>query len=338
MTVVTSKKTQDRIKELASKGKSTRTIASILGVSKTTATKYSKECFDGTKAIQYGRPQILDKYDVKYICRLAITGKCSTATEIRDELWQYAGIRVSSCTILRTLRDNEIRSRYKIKRPKLTKSHRRARRDFELSHRNWSEAKWGKVVWSDETKINIRGSDGRQRTLRKNGQQLQDHDVIPTVKHGGGSIMVWGCMLSSGVGYLCRVDGGLNSEMYQNILKDELMKTLDWYGLDKSEITFQQDNASSHTAKSTDKWFKDNGIKVLSWPSQSPDLNPIEHLWDHLKRRLQDFPRPNNADELWEQVQAIWNDISPSTCASLSSSMIMRLEAVRKSKGGYTTY
>src|SRR5690349_12665854 len=124
--------------------------------------------------------------------------------------------------------------------------------------------------------------------------------------------------------------------MYQNILSDELIATLDWYGLDRGEIIFQQDNASPHTAASTLQWFKDNGIKLMKWPAQSPDLNPIEHLWDLLKRNVRELPPASNLDELWERAQDAWNSITPDGCKSLVDSVPRRLQEVCQAKGGYT--
>jgi DDE superfamily endonuclease len=245
---------------------------------------------------------------------------------------------VSPNTIMRALKRHRIKSRYKKKCPQLSKSHHRARMAFERAHRLWQDDDWDKVVWSDETKICLFGSDGRERAFRKDGEPLRDHHVTPTKKFGGGSIMVWGCMLSSGVGYLCRIDGGVDAEMYESILSDELMETIQWYGLDKEEIIFQQDNASCHTASRIKKWFQTNGIKVMTWPAQSPDLNPIEHLWDHIKRKLKDLLPAGDLDQLWEQVQDIWNAIDKDTCFRLVRSMPKRLEAVRKAKGGYTSF
>ena len=224
---------QEQVKELSCQGKSSRDIASILSISRSTVARILKKSHLGSSTTKNGRPRLLDDHDERYICRLAITGKCSTATKIKQELSAYSGIKVSSKTIMRTLNRNQIKSRYKKKKPQLSKSNRQARVQFEKVHRSWQESDWDQVIWSDETRICLYGSDGRERTLRKDGFALQDHDIIPTKKFGGGSIMVWGCMLSSGVGYLCRVDGGMNAEMYLNVLNDELMQTLDWYGLDK---------------------------------------------------------------------------------------------------------
>ncbi|CAB4445033.1 unnamed protein product [Rhizophagus irregularis] len=107
---------------------------------------------------------------------------------------------------------------------------------------------------------------------------LQDAHVKPTVKFGGGSIFVWGCFTSSGVGYLIRIEGGLDAELYCKILEENLMDTLHYYDLDINNIIFQQNNDLKHTAARIKQWFEDNEIEVLSWPPQSPDLNPIEHL------------------------------------------------------------
>ena len=86
-------------------------------------------------------------------------------------------------------------------------------------------------------------------------------------------------------------------------------------------------------------WFQDNGVEVLDWPAQSPDLNPIEHLWFHLKRRLGVYPdAPKSMLELWERVQEEWEKIPKETCLELIRSMPRRVAAVLKAKGGYTKY
>ena len=151
--------------------------------------------------------------------------------------------------------------------------------------------------------------------------------------------MVWGCMTSQGVGYLTRIDAGLDAALYQRILSDELMETLRWYKLNVKDVVFQHDNDPKHTAHSTHQWLDDHKFVVLDWPAQSPDLNPIEHLWSEIKRHLCSLPvPPTNLDHLWDKVQNIWNAIEVDVCTNLIDTMPQRIKAVIKAKGGYTKW
>ena len=137
-------------------------------------------------------------------------------------------------------------------------------------------------------------------------------------------------MTAQGVGYACQID---------SIMDAELLQTLSYFKLDLDKIIFQQDNDPKHTSCAAQKWFEDNEIKVLEWPAQSPDLNPIEHLWVYLKKRLAEYKtEPSGMLELWEQVEAEWNKIPVQVCMDLIESMPRRIAAVLKARGGYTKY
>ena len=100
---------------------------------------------------------------------------------------------------------------------------------------------------------------------------------------------------------------------------------------------FQHDNDPKHTAVIVTKYLQNNGINVLKWPSQSPDLNPIENLWAILDRSLSDRI-PSNESELYAQLLQEWNKISPVILHSLIKSMPQRCQAVIDSQGYPTKY
>ena len=129
-------------------------------------------------------------------------------------------------------------------------------------------------------------------------------------KFGGGSIIVWGCMTWEGVGYACKIDGKMDADLYCQILEEDLMRSLSYHQKFSAQIMFQQDDDPKHTSKKAQTWFHTKGIEVMQWPAQSPDLNPIEHLWNHMKRKLEEYENPpNSVKELWEQFEVEWDKI-----------------------------
>jgi transposase len=324
--------------QLLSQGLSIRKVAMQVGISAATAGRIAQN-LPHRVGIRGGRPHLLSDADKRKITRDITSGNYDTAVQVTAGLANNTGVVVSVNTVRRVLRKNGMYSTKKIKKPMLSRRHRNARMEFAIRHKDWTVKDWCKVVWSDETKINHLGSDGREWCWKHRGEGLSDRTCQPTVKHGGGSLMVWGCITAEGIGYLTRIDGHLNADLYCQILRDELMKSLEYRNLDINEIIFQQDNDPKHTSNMAKNCLQELGLKVLQWPAQSPDLNPIEHLWDHLKRRLSAWPRqPTGMLELWERVEEEWEGISQGVVVKLFESMPCRIAAVLKAKGGMTNY
>ena len=103
-------------------------------------------------------------------------------------------------------------------------------------------------TWSDETKIHIFGTDGVQIVWRRKGEEYNEKCMVPTVKHGGGSVLLWGCMSAAGVGELLFINGIMNSQMYCEILKEKMIPSLCALG---HRALFQHDNDPKHTSKAT---------------------------------------------------------------------------------------
>ena len=150
--------------------------------------------------------------------------------------------------------------------------------------------------------------------------------------------MVWGCMRWNGVGKLVEVQGKMNAEQYCEILENGMVESFEKLDME-DECYFQQDNDPKHTSHYATQWFSDNNIAVLEWPAQSPDLNPIEHLWEHLKHQLQKYDTsPKGVHELWERVVEEWNEITTEVCQNLIESMPRWIKAIIKANGGHTKY
>ncbi len=157
-----------------------------------------------------------------------------------------------------------------------------------------------KILWSDETKIERFGLNSKRYVWRKSGTAHHLSNTVPTVKHGGSSIMLWGCFSAAGTGQLVAIEGKMNAAKYRDILDENLLQSAQDLRLGQ-KFTFQQDNDPKHTAKIMKEWLHNNSVTVLEWPSQSPDLNPIEHLWKDLKMAVHQR-LPSNLTEL-ERLQ-----------------------------------
>jgi DDE superfamily endonuclease len=228
----------------------------------------------------------------------------------------------------------------KRKHPLLKAQHRKDCLKFACYHANWTVEDWKRVLWSDETKINRIGSDGRVYVWKRKGEPLSDRTTLPTVKHGGGNnLMVWGCFGWNGVGVLTEVQGIMDKHQYVEILEGGVLESFENLEMEEGKRYFQQDNDPKHASKLVQQWFEDQDIEVIGWPAQSPDINPIEHLWHILKMALKEYPEPpKGAHELWDRVVVEWSKIPVETCQKLIESMPRRIAAVIKAKGGHTKY
>ncbi len=139
---------------------------------------------------------------------------------------------------------------------------------------------------------------------RKSNTAFQKKNIIPTVKYGGGSVMVWGCFAASGPGRLAVINGTMNSAVYQKILKDNVRPSVRDLKLKRTWVL--QQGQWSKTHQQIHLWMaEEKQMKTLEWPSQSPDLNPIEMLWHDLKRRFM-LEKPSNVAELQQFCQDEW--------------------------------
>jgi hypothetical protein len=249
------------------------------------------------------------------------------------------GINISRRTVSNVLHKFGYVARIKKKKPRLTDSQKKARFQWAKKYSTWTIEEWKNIIWSDESKFNVLNSDRKEYYWTNNQGQITKESVKPTLKFGGGSIMVWGCMTWKGIGFSCKIDGNMDADLYSQILKGELIDTIKYYNMDPNTLIFQHDNDPKHTSQLSKTTLQNLGIRVMDWPSQSPDLNPIEHLWDYFAHNLKNKNiMISSREHLWEVLESELRGENQAYCQKLISSMPRRIKSVLDSKGGYTRY
>jgi len=134
--------------------------------------------------------------------------------------------------------------------------------------------------------------------------------------------------------------GGMNTARYcQQVLKGALLPFYDQMTQERGLVHFQQDNASCHTSKKTKKWFEDHHIPLFYHPPNSPDLSPIEPVWNELKNMISKLEKqPPTADELIAAVHTAWDQLNVADVDKHISSMSERVTAILETRGGHTRF
>ncbi|KAI5695706.1 hypothetical protein M8J75_002280 [Diaphorina citri] len=135
----------------------------------------------------------------------------------------------------------------------------------------------------------------------------------------------------------CGVHGGLTSERYvEEVVTDHVLPFVPLIG---ENFVLMHDNARPHTGRCVREFLEEVNIPTLDWPAVSPDMNPIEHLWDQFKRRVRArVPAPQTVAELKMALEEEWEAIPQTSVQTLIRSMRNRLEAVIRARGGNTKY
>ncbi len=321
---------RDRIVARHRSGQGYKKISAALKVPKSTVASIilKWKTFGTTRTLpRAGRP-----------AKLSYRGRRALVTEVKKnpkitvaELQRCIREMGESCrksTITAALHQSGLYGWVARRKPLFSARHMKARMEFAKKHLKDS------LVWWDQDRTF--GLNSKRYVWRKPGTAHHLSNTVPTVKHGGGSIMLWGCFSAAGTGRLVAIEGKMNAAKYRDILDENLLQSAQDLRLGR-RFTFQQDNDPKHTAKITKEWLHNNSVTVLEWPSQSPDLNPIEHLWRDLKMAVHQR-LPSNLTELERICKEEWQRIPKSRCEKLVASFPKRLMAVLNQKGASTKY
>ncbi len=232
--------------------------------------------------------------------------------------------RISAQTVRNRLREAHLHARRPHRGLDLTAVRRRNQLEWANAHIRWRLALWRGFLFTDESRFSLYRADGRQRVWRRVGERFADVNVVDRVAHGGGGVMVW-----------AGIDGILNAQRY----RDEILRPIVVPFIHDHHLMLQHDNAWPHVARICTQFLEAENISVLAWPAYSPDMSPIEHVWDALDRRIrQRVPVPANIQQLRTAIEEEWTNIPQATINNLINSMWRRCVALHEANGGHTRY
>ena len=286
-------------------------------------------------AFKTGRPCKTSAREDRIMQRMSLKDRFKSCTEIKRIMNSTSCVNVSRQTVSRRLQEIGLFNRTSRKKPLVSSKNKKKRLEFANRYVIWTYENWAKVFFSDESKFNLFGNDGKNNVKRRIGERLSAKCTKKTVKFGGGSVMVFGMFSSQGTTPLVRLQTRVNTQIYKNIVQDQVVPIIQTLSFDWA--TIMQDNAPCHEAKVVLSYLSEQDFEIMDWPPQSPDLNPIENLWKTLVVKLMER-NPTNTEDLWVKLQEEWSQISIEGCQELIRSCSRRCAAVIESKGSFTKY
>lgn len=209
------------------------------------------------------------------------------------------------------------------------------RLSFAEGYSRWTADDWSRVLFSDETHFYL-GHHGREYVQRPHGAALDPHYTRKDHAPLRGKVSLWGCICAHGLGHAELYVDSLDARRYQTILGLNLVASARQFW-PRGQWWFQQDNWTVHTAATSRAWFHTHGVDVLDWPAWSPDLNPIEELWNDLKRHV--YQRsPATMEQLEQFISEEWAATDLNFIARICTNMPHRLQQLLANSGHKIPY
>ena len=277
-----------------------------------------------------GQPRCTTDAQDDEIARLSDQTPTLTPKDIQREMQ----LPVSSHTISRRLDEVGLFGRVQETEPDLSEFDLQRRLAFANEHVDKSEDWWAHVMFSDETHFYL-GHHGRTYVRRPVGME-HDPKYMRQEKQLHGKVSLWGCICAEGLGHGELYAGSLNSTRHRDILRHSLVKSLRQF-YPAGPWRFQQDNARFHTTPETVTYLHEKGVTLLEWPPWSPDLNPIENLWNVIKARVYAL-LPRTLEEMEQLIRAEWQNTDLNFISHICRSMPRRLQLLLDNQGHKISY
>ena len=322
-------------------GDTQRHVAILFGVSQSVISRLWTR-FHGTGTVnerrRSGRPLVTSQRQDRYIVTLARRQRFQPAPRLTHEFNVATGLNITPQTLRNRLHDSNLRAYRPAVRPRLLPRHRQARLEFARQHVNWDNQRWEPVLFTDESRFCLDFDDGRRGVWREARQRYSQALAAEHSRFGGGSVMIWGRISLTGRTDMVAIrNGALTALGYRDEILHPVVRL--FAGAIGPNFILMDDNARPHRAHVVQEYLQRETIERMGWPAVSPDLNPIEHVWDQLQHRLSQRPnQPQTLDELENALREEWNNLPQQNMVNLIMSMQRRCQAVLRARGGHTEY
>ncbi|GFW53264.1 transposable element Tcb2 transposase [Trichonephila clavipes] len=322
-------------------GQTQRNVADAVGVARSVVERLwnrYQESGNVKRRPGAGRPRATTSTDDRYVQLTARRNRTENATQLQRQLLLAIGRRVSSQTVRNRLHEGGLYARRPMVCIPLTPRHRAVRRRWATEHRDWEQHDWSQVLFTDESRFSIECDTRRVLVWRDRGTRNNPAFVRERSQCSRAGWMVWGGISIGGRTDLHIIrNGTLTGRRYADeILRSHVIPNAGAIG---DSFVFQNDNARPHRARLVENMLEAETIQCMEWPTGSPDLNPIEHVWDILGRRIAARPRPPaTVQNLEIALLEEWNSIPQSLINYLIATMANRCAAVLAVRGDHTPY
>ncbi|GFU55309.1 transposable element Tcb2 transposase [Trichonephila clavipes] len=288
---------------------------------------------DVTRQPVSAQPRVTTPRQDRYLAISARRQRGSTARAQGSALTVATEIRISRQIVYRRLNHAGLYARRPAVCIPLTSAHKRARLNWSLKYQHWSVGEWANVMFSDEYRFSL-SSDSRRVTIwRECGTRFEPRNI--TERHfPSRGVMVWAGIMMEGRTDLHFFDtGSVTAQRYRDEVLEPYVRL--FRGAVGLDFIFMDDNAPCHRAVLINDFLETENIQRMPWPANSPDLNPIEHVWNMLGRQIVALSHPPSSIT---ELQEAWNRLSPQLIHHLIANMVNRCAACLAVRGDHTSY